>query len=680
MVLLGFIDEPNGSGDDDTSDWTVSRIGGTPAYPDQLIHEKLKSNLICSQCQREKIFVCQLYCPLVGQPYDRTLYLFACKNSLCWNKSNNWTGVRCQKYDSTYTEKTDDNNDEQPTEDILNNSSADWCDDADDWNNAEDNNDNSFSNSNVIPTTKSASNDHKLLTSQMNKINLEEQLEEEDCVDDGGDGDDDDDDELEMETKNSKKNKQTSSALFDEWKKKNLLEKNNDDIAQESSSSLFPLYYIDIDDEQTILEQERLKEKKKWKNKINREQENTDESSDYTKEPSTKLEHGDIVFYRFQQKIMHAQDQIVRYDYRGQPLIITKIDSGLLSNIKCRHCKESCLFEFQLMPALVNYLKINKRIVLEFGTVFMYTCSANCWNNDNDLFHIENVIVQEPRTENEKFYWDPNDKSKKKFPSLNDQGTKRLSVIIPAYKEAERLPPMMKTTMEYLEKRNANDKSFTYELIIVDDGSPDNNRTTEVALNYSSKYSTDIVRVLKLDKNRGKGGAVRMGVLSCRGEWILFADADGATDFNDYTKLEKRAISKQTKDIIICGSRRHLEKESVAKRSLFRTILMHVFHLEVWLFTVKTIRDTQCGFKLFSRQAAQKTFSQLHVERWAFDVELLYIAEQMGISLEEVDVNWQEIPGSKLDPISASVQMGIDILSIWLRYTVRIWSIKQQKD
>ncbi|CAF4605546.1 unnamed protein product, partial [Rotaria magnacalcarata] len=172
-------------------------------------------------------------------------------------------------------------------------------------------------------------------------------------------------------------------------------------------------------------------------------------------------------------------------------------------------------------------------------------------------------------------------------------------------------------------------------------------------------YGTDIVRVLTLDANRGKGGAVRMGVFSARGQWISFADADGVTQFSDLAKVEKRALEAM-------------------KRSAFRTLLMYAFHFEVWLFAVKSIRDTQCGFKLFSRESVRKIFPQMHVERWAFDVELLYITEKLNIPIFEVDVNWQEIPGSKLDPFTASFQKGIDILAIWIRYLFGIWKIQYQ--
>lgn len=109
-------------------------------------------------------------------------------------------------------------------------------------------------------------------------------------------------------------------------------------------------------------------------------------------------------------------------------------------------------------------------------------------------------------------------------------------------------------------------------------------------------------------------------MLSSRGRFLLFADADGATKFSDYSNLEQ-SIKKLSKNdwktnAIAIGSRSHLEEESKAQRSLFRTILMHGFHLLVWLFTVRSIKDTQCGFKLMTRSAARIIFDLMHVERW----------------------------------------------------------------
>jgi dolichyl-phosphate beta-glucosyltransferase len=217
----------------------------------------------------------------------------------------------------------------------------------------------------------------------------------------------------------------------------------------------------------------------------------------------------------------------------------------------------------------------------------------------------------------EKYFIDPVSGDKCLFPSIDDAPTLELSVIIPAYEEEKRLPVMLDECMEYLENNAKKDRSFTYEVIVVSDGSKDG--TVKCALEYSKKYSIDKFRVLELIVNRGKGGAVRLGMQSSRGHFLLFADADGATKFADYKAL-KESMSKIAKDwsdeAITIGSRAHLEKESTAKRSIFRTILMHGFHLLVWLFAVRGIKDTQCGFKLLTRTAARRIFEIMHVERW----------------------------------------------------------------
>lgn len=288
--------------------------------------------------------------------------------------------------------------------------------------------------------------------------------------------------------------------------------------------------------------------------------------------------------------------------------------------------------------------------------------------------------AQMPQTDNENYYLNPNTNKKEKFPSIKSAASIYLSVIVPSYYEETRLPVMLDEALEYLEARLKNDKKFTYEIIVVDDGSKD--RTSEVALEYSKKWTTDKVRVLTLETNRGKGGAVRMGVMKSRGEFILFADADGASRFSDFSKLEERALKNcetlEGAEVIVCGSRRSLENDpdAVAKRTLFRTILMHGFHFLVWFLCVKGIRDTQCGFKLLTRYAAIKTFSNLHVLRWAFDVDLLYIAETFKIKVFEVDINWHECDGSKVSFFSW-IQMGKDLLSIRLHYMLGAWKLDE---
>jgi dolichyl-phosphate beta-glucosyltransferase len=155
-----------------------------------------------------------------------------------------------------------------------------------------------------------------------------------------------------------------------------------------------------------------------------------------------------------------------------------------------------------------------------------------------------------------------------------------------------------------------------------------------------------------------------------------FADADGATTFPDLAKLEEAMAGvERAGQGVICGSRAHLEDESIASRTVLRTVLMVGFHACVWIFAVKTVKDTQCGFKLIKRKTAEIIFNTLHIERWAFDVEMLkvlvkftntifemhkfdlQVAEMLGIPLGEVSVRWQEIEGSKLSPIRDAIQM-----------------------
>ncbi|XP_071452618.1 dolichyl-phosphate beta-glucosyltransferase [Hetaerina americana] len=287
------------------------------------------------------------------------------------------------------------------------------------------------------------------------------------------------------------------------------------------------------------------------------------------------------------------------------------------------------------------------------------------------------------RFDEEKYFSDPVTNNLVKFPSLDDPWSVHLSVVIPAYNEELRLPPMLEECLEFL---SAREPTFIYELIVVSDGSRD--KTVQVACKSRNSH----IRVLDLKQNRGKGGAVRLGVESCRGAVILFADADGATKFSDLSKLEdslqdlvkgdyKKDPSKVSESLaVVCGSRAHLEAESVAKRSLFRTLLMWGFHLLVKTFGVRDIADTQCGFKLFTRRSAQLAFRSLHVERWAFDVELLYIAKCLKIPISEIAVNWTEIEGSKIVPVLSWLQMGKDLFLIWLRYRLGAWKLRAKVD
>ncbi|PSN49390.1 Dolichyl-phosphate beta-glucosyltransferase [Blattella germanica] len=218
-------------------------------------------------------------------------------------------------------------------------------------------------------------------------------------------------------------------------------------------------------------------------------------------------------------------------------------------------------------------------------------------------------------------------------------------------RDAKLIPPMLDECLAYLKTRSA---SFQYEVIVVSDGSKDN--TAKIAREYTKKHGADKVRVLELETNRGKGGAVRLV----------------RRDYQTSPDIVAGSLG------IVCGSRAHLEEQAISSRSFFRTFLMYGFHFLVWFFTVRGIRDTQCGFKLLTREAARICFRSLHVERWAFDVELLYIAQKLKIPISEVAVNWTEIEGSKLVPVWSWLQMGRDLFLIWLRYRIGAWKITQK--
>ncbi|EMG48499.1 Dolichyl-phosphate beta-glucosyltransferase [Candida maltosa Xu316] len=219
-----------------------------------------------------------------------------------------------------------------------------------------------------------------------------------------------------------------------------------------------------------------------------------------------------------------------------------------------------------------------------------------------------------------------------------------VSLIIPCYNETERLGKMLDEAIEYLEKNHAN----KYEILIVDDGSSDG--TDKYALKKADEFalSPHIMRVVQLEKNRGKGGAVTHGLLHCRGKYSLFADADGATSFPDVKNLIEFTKSAVDKPTIAIGSRAHMvNTDAVVKRSFIRNFLMYGLHTLVFIFGIRDVQDTQCGFKMFNFEAVKNIFPHMHTERWIFDVEVLLLGEIQKFNMKEIAVNWQEIDGSK---------------------------------
>lgn len=251
------------------------------------------------------------------------------------------------------------------------------------------------------------------------------------------------------------------------------------------------------------------------------------------------------------------------------------------------------------------------------------------------------------------------------FGRLTDPATLDLSVIVPAYNEEERLPKMLDETLSYLRSKLPNN---AYEVIVVDDGSKDG--TIYVVEDYMRNHSEIPLRLLRMQRNGGKGAAVRTGMLAASGRKCLMVDADAATVFEEVDKL-----NASMNDVAV-GSRVHLR---TTKRDMLRSLVSYVFHLLVVLIGgVKGVEDTQCGFKLYSRRAARAAFIGQKLSRWAFDVENLYRVQMAGMKVEEVPVRWTEVPGSKLSVVKATLNMAWDMCRMRYHYVSGSWSLPNQ--
>eukprot|EP01002_Notosolenus_urceolatus_P004831 NODE_2281_length_1159_cov_8.631532_g1891_i0.p1 GENE.NODE_2281_length_1159_cov_8.631532_g1891_i0~~NODE_2281_length_1159_cov_8.631532_g1891_i0.p1 ORF type:complete len:332 (+),score=57.34 NODE_2281_length_1159_cov_8.631532_g1891_i0:106-1101(+) len=303
--------------------------------------------------------------------------------------------------------------------------------------------------------------------------------------------------------------------------------------------------------------------------------------------------------------------------------------------------------------------------------------------------HYASQFPTEPeRSSQPRRFIDPSSKEAKRAPPTTPVS---LSVVIPCYNEEERLPIMLSEAIEHFTQRSKADPSFTWELIVVNDCSKD--KTLDVALRHAAtleKSSGGEINCVSYTPNGGKGFAVKQGMLIARGEMILMADGDAATKISDLDRLESslRQLSGAGKtgalgdrQGIIVGSRYHLMKDAVAERSILRTFLMHGFHFLVTftysfvLWKICPIHDTQCGFKLFTRKTAKDVFSSLHLNRWAFDVELLILASARQHPVLENAVNWKEIEGSKLN-VWGMAKMAFELLLVCAAYPFRLWTLR----
>jgi dolichyl-phosphate beta-glucosyltransferase len=212
-----------------------------------------------------------------------------------------------------------------------------------------------------------------------------------------------------------------------------------------------------------------------------------------------------------------------------------------------------------------------------------------------------------------------------------------LSIVIPAYNEENRLPSTLKRVKQYIAESNWE---FS-EIIVVDDGSKDG---TVSAAEMAG------ARVLRNPMNRGKGYSVAHGMLEARGEWALFSDADLSTPIEEIEKLWRAA--EQEHAPVVIGSRAVDRSLVGVHQPVLREAAGRAFNVVMRLVTGLSFRDTQCGFKLFETSAAREIFERQTLERFGFDVELLYIAGQLGYRALEIPVKWNDVAGTKVSALS----------------------------
>ena len=228
----------------------------------------------------------------------------------------------------------------------------------------------------------------------------------------------------------------------------------------------------------------------------------------------------------------------------------------------------------------------------------------------------------------------------------------RYSIIIPAYNESQRIVPTLDRILTYI-----TEQAWDAELIVVNDGSRDD--TAKIVQRYVER--NPVIRLVENPGNRGKGYSVRNGMLNARGELLLFSDADLSSPIEEAPKLF-RAIEDGA-DVAI-GSRWLRSELQTARQPLHRQLFGRVFNLALRIILGLKFKDTQCGFKAFTRSAARSIFPLQRIERWGFDPELIFLARKQRLRIVEVPVKWAHDEGGRINPLRDGLRMFVEVLKI----------------
>jgi len=230
-----------------------------------------------------------------------------------------------------------------------------------------------------------------------------------------------------------------------------------------------------------------------------------------------------------------------------------------------------------------------------------------------------------------------------------------LTIVIPAYNEEKRLESTIISSIEFFRA-----SKIKFQILVVDDGSADG---TANLVNHLSVENSEI-DLISYTRNEGKGYAVKFGVLNALGQSILIMDADGSTPIAEYLKL-KAKLDEGFK--VAIGSRALFDGSSQVNTVWYRKLLGRVFNGLVNVILVPGIKDTQCGFKLFSADIAKQVFQMQTINGFAFDCEILHYCQNLGLKIAEVPINWTNVAGSKVNLAFHPLLMMKDIMLVRLK-------------